>query len=329
MAAGLPVLRFGVLGAARVVPYGLVQPARATAGIEVRAIASRSLARAQALAAAEGIPQAFGSYESLLDSTEIDAVYLALPPALHARWTRLALDAGKHVLCEKPLAPTASLAASLVHYARARRLVLQEGMHVQFFAALRRQRELATSGAFGRIRRIESCCRFPALPVAADDFRLRFELGGGAGLDLGCYAVSVLRHIANEEPEVIATEHRCETRDVDCWMRATLRLPSGADAVAECGFKGPYTPRFGVTVTCERGSIAWDQQGLVCTRDGYTTREPMPPTWTYQRQLQIFAARTRGAATDAWPLDDAVATARVLDAMYARAGLAPRAAEDA
>ena len=113
-----PMVRFGVLGTARVVSYGLLAPARETLGVEVRGIASRTLQKAEEFAAIYGIKQGFGSYEALLKSRDIDAVYIALPPALHYDWARRAIEAGKHVLCEKPLAENAQLAQELMLSAR-------------------------------------------------------------------------------------------------------------------------------------------------------------------------------------------------------------------
>jgi predicted dehydrogenase len=320
----VPVVRFGILGAARVAPYGLIQPARGTEGVRVHAIASRTLTKAQAFAAAHKIPTAYGSYQALLADPAIDAVYVALPPSLHAEWTCRALTAGKHVLCEKPLALNADQAAEVVATARRSNRVALEAMHFLYLDTLREQRRLVASGEFGRLLRVESCVRFSEIVYAAGDFRLSYALGGGAGSDLGGCAVACLRRVSGEEPEVIATRYRIQTPQVDSWMQSTLRLPSGAEAIAECGLKGPYRPRFGVTVTCERGTIAWDEDGLVCTRDGHVTKRKLPGSWTYQLQLEAFVRRLRGQPSAAPPMEDAIATARVVDAMYDRAGLARR-----
>ena len=96
------------------------------------------------------------------------------------------------------------------------------------------------------------------MPMAKDDFRLRFELGGGAALDLGCYAVSCLRYMAGEEPEILSVRHKCSSPQVDRWMRATLQFPSGVEGAVEFGFRGFYAPRVRVVVTCENGWIKWD-----------------------------------------------------------------------
>jgi len=220
------MIRFGVLGTARVAPYALLAPAKEMQDVEVSGIASRTLQKAEEFAARHGIPRSFGSYDALLESAEIDAVYVALPPALHYEWARRAIEAGKHVLCEKPLAENAQRAQELTLFAKQHGRVLVEGMHMRYLDRLHRQRELVASGDLGRLVRIESCLRTPYMRMAKDDFRLRFELGGGAALDLGCYAVSNLRYLAGEEPEVLSVRHKCSSPEVDRWMRATLRFPS-------------------------------------------------------------------------------------------------------
>src|SRR5271165_3549238 len=160
------MIRFGVLGTGRAVPHGLLAPAKETPGVAVSAIASRTPQKAEAFAARHGIPRGFGSYETLLESTDIDAVYIALPPALHFDWARRAMEAGKHVLCEKPLAENAQLAQELALCARRNGRVLVEAMHLRYLDLLHRQRELAAGGAFGKVLRIESCFRTPYMRMA-------------------------------------------------------------------------------------------------------------------------------------------------------------------
>jgi predicted dehydrogenase len=318
------IIRFGVLGTARVVSYGLLAPAREIPGVNVIGIASRTLQKAKDYAAAHGIQHGFGSYEALLEYSDIDAVYVALPTALHYQWARRAMEAGKHVLCEKPLAANAQLAQELADCARQHNRVLVEGMHLPYSAQLRRQRDLIASGEFGRLLRIESCFRATFARMAKDDFRQSFELGGGATLDLGCYAVSCLRYLAREEPEVLSARCKCLSPQVDRWMRAECRFPSGVEGVAECGFRGFYTPRAGVAVTCERGSIKWGGRGLVYNKNGKAVEEQIAPTPTFRLQLESFAKSIRGEKSDALSLDESLLTARLLDSMYSKAGLAIR-----
>jgi predicted dehydrogenase len=321
------MIRIGVLGTARVVPYGLLAPAKETPGVEVTAVASRTPQKAEAFAARHGIQRGFGCYEALLESRDIDAVYIALPPALHFDWARRAIEAGKHVLCEKPLAANAQLAQELVLSAKRHGRVLVEVMHLRYLDMLHRQRELAAGGEFGKVLRIESCIRKPYMRMAKDDFRLRFELGGGAALDLGCYAVSCLRYMAGEEPEVLSVRHKCSSPQIDRWMRAMLRFPSGVEGLTEFGFRGFYAPRLGVVVTCEDGWIKWDGKAKTLVhakKNGKLNHESIPENSTSQLQLEAFVKSIRGEKSNALPPEDAVLTARVLDAMYEKAGLALR-----
>ena len=320
----MSMISIGVLGAARIVPHGLLQPAKETPGVHVTGIASRTPQKAAEFAARYGIQRAFDSYEALLESKDIDAVYIALPPSLHYDWARRAIEAGKHVLCEKPLAENAQRAQELMLFARQHDRILVEAMHMRYFERVRRQRELVAGGELGRLLRIEASFLTPYVRMAKNDFRLSFELGGGAALDVGCYAVSCLRYIAGEEPEILSVRHKCSSPQIDRWMHATLRFPSGAEGVAQFGFRGFYLPRGGVVVTCEKGSIKWDGKGVVVQKNGNLTRESLPTTSTHQLQLEAFVKSIRGEESNAPPPDDAVLTARVLDAMYEKAGLALR-----
>lgn len=320
----IPVLRMGVLGTGRVVSYGLVEPAQNVPGLRVEAIASRSLERAQAFAAAQNIPRSFGSYQALLDDEGIDAVYIALPTALHSEWVRRALEAGKHVLCEKPLTANWQVAQELVTLAGTKQRVLLEGMHIRYSQKLKKQRELLAGGEFGRILRIDSCFRLPKTPNFNEDFRSKFELGGGAAMDIGCYAVTCLRYLAGGEPQIQSVSYRRSSPQVDRWMRAECQLPDGVKGSIECGLRGWYSWRCGVTVKCERGWIKWEGDWLAYKLNGRKGQDPTPYGTTLQIQLQAFVDSIQGRPSLALPPDDAVANARVLDAMYAGAGLAPR-----
>jgi predicted dehydrogenase len=321
------MIRFGALGTARVVPYGLLGPAKETKGVEVIGVASRIPQKAEEFAARHGIERGFGSYEALVESPDIDAVYIALPPALHFEWARRAIEAGKHVLCEKPLAENAQLAEQLMLLAKQRGVVLVEGMHIRYLDRLHRHRELVTGGGLGRLLRIESYLRTPFMRVPKDDFRFSFDLGGGAALDIGCYAVSCLRYIAGEEPEVLAVEHKRIGQQIDRWMRGMLRFPSGAEGLVEFGFRGFYTPRSRVVTTCENGWAKWDNHDLVHAKNGGNeVRESFPRQSTFKLQLEEFAKSVRGEESNAPPPEDALLTARVLDAMYEKAGLPLRGA---
>jgi predicted dehydrogenase len=317
-------LRIGILGAARVAPCALIEPAHRVGGIAVVAVASRSLEKAQAFATSYAVPKTFDSYASLLADEEIDAVYVALPPSLHAEWTMRAFDHGKHVLCEKPMAMHAPQGEEMAARARASGCVLQEAMHTHFSRVFQRQRDLVRDGTLGRIVRIASTLRLPNVPMIDGDFRMQARLGGGAGMDLGCYAAAGLRYIAGEEPDVVDAMCRSRVPEIDDWMQASVVLPSGATGVIECGFHGEFAPRLAVEIDCERGTIRRGAGGLVVTRDGQASHEAVSLVNTYEQQLEAFVRQIRGEPSNAPAPEEAIRTARVLDAMYQRAGLAPR-----
>src|SRR5262245_9351028 len=181
-------VRWGVLGVAKINDRWLPSFARAR-NAELRAIASRDSARAQQAAQAANISRAYASYEALLQDPEIEAVYLPLPNALHAEWTRKAADAGKHVLCEKPLAPTAPEASELVAYCRTKGVRLLDGFMWPHHARTARLRQMIDSGTIGDIVSAAGTFTF-MLNLKAANIRLEPGMGGGSLLDVGCYPVA-------------------------------------------------------------------------------------------------------------------------------------------
>jgi len=193
-------VRFGILGAARIAPVAMVKPAAEETEAEVTAVAARDLERARRFAAKHKIPAAYGSYAQLLANPSIDAVYIAVPNGLHGRWTKAALTAGKHVLCEKPFAANAEEAASVAEAARRSGLVVMEAFHYRYHALTRRMLEILSSGELGGIIKMEAWLCFPLVP--ANDIRWDYELAGGTLMDAGCYTIHLLRTLAGAEPEV-------------------------------------------------------------------------------------------------------------------------------
>jgi xylose dehydrogenase (NAD/NADP) len=179
-------VRWGILGTARI-NERLLPAFRAAANADLQAIASRTPERAQAAAAAQGIPVAFDSYETLLNDAEIDAVYIPLPNTLHGEWSMKAAERGKHVLCEKPLAPTAAEAQRVVDFCRARQVVLMDGFMWPHNARTARLRHLLDSGAIGEVRRVNGAFTFRMPVLDPANIRVQPHLGGGSLLDIGCY----------------------------------------------------------------------------------------------------------------------------------------------
>ena len=180
-------LRWGILGVAKINERLLPGFAKA-ANVELRGIASRSLDKAQAAAKAAGIPHAYGSYEALLDDPAIDAVYNPLPNTLHAEWTRKAAERGKHVLCEKPLAPTAAEAQEVVAFCRTKKICLMDGFMWPHHPRTTALKKLLTEGKIGPVRRVGGTFTFQMGQLDPSNIRLQRALAGG------CLLLSGRRH---------------------------------------------------------------------------------------------------------------------------------------
>ncbi|MER7638171.1 Gfo/Idh/MocA family oxidoreductase [Streptomyces sp. NPDC126522] len=197
-------LRIGILGAASIAPSALIKPAQQHPRVAVTAVAARSRPRAEAFARKHDVPVVHPTYEALLADPQIDAVYVPLPNGLHADWMLRAIDAGKHVLCEKPFTANraeAERVAEAADAARARTgLVVMEAFHYRHHALAARMQEIVRSGELGELRRVEAEVCFP-LPRFSD-IRYDYGLAGGATMDAGCYSVHVARLLGGETPAV-------------------------------------------------------------------------------------------------------------------------------
>lgn len=224
-------LRIGILGAARIA-NAFVAGAKLSAHVEIVAIASRDAARAESFARAHGISRTL-SYEQLLAAPDIDAVYIPLPHHLHAPWSIAAARAGKHVLCEKPLALSEGEAVAMFEAADAAGVVLLEGYPYWYQPQMQEIERLITEGTIGQIQTIHAACGFTINNPG--DFRLDPHMGGGALLDSGCYAVSFVRQIMGTRPTRVTAVARWES-GVDQTLAATLEFSNGTIAQVSCSF---------------------------------------------------------------------------------------------
>ncbi len=322
-------LRIGVLGAARITPAALVEPARALPGVEVVAIAARDRARAIAFAAAHAIPEVHGSYEELVADPAVDAVYNPLPNALHGRWTIAAVEAGKHVLCEKPFTANADEAERVADAAERAGKVVMEAFHDSYHPLERRARELVAHGRVGAVRRID--VRMIAIVPPSDEVRYSFALGGGSVMDVGCYAIHQLRTIAGAEPVVERARVKLASPNVDRWARADLSLPAGVNARITCALWSATPPVSGIRVAGDEGTLLVpfpthpQMVGrIVLTRRGRPTVAKVAGGTTFSYQLRAFVDAVRGDGASLTAPADAVANMRVVDAVYRAAGLPER-----
>lgn len=326
-------LRIGTLGAARITPNALLRPALQVADVTVAAVAARDRAKAQAFAAQHGIPQVYDSYAALLADPTIDAIYNPLPNNLHAEWTIRALEAGKHVLCEKPLAANAAEAERMTETAEQTGLVLMEAFHTVYHPLATRMKAIIDSGELGQIRHID--VQFCTLMWRWWDIRLRYELAGGATMDLGCYAIRLLRFLTNAEPEVVRAQAQTSAPQLDRWMHADLRFPNAITGSFTCAFWSTKLIRITARVIGEAGEMyvlnpilpqLYHRLQVRTGAGSRTERHPGDSTYTYQ--LRAFVAAVQGKAPLLTDGRDGVANMRVIDAVYAKAGLKPRAKEE-
>jgi len=239
-------LRWGILGVAKINDR-LLPAFKLAANVDLRAIASRSLEKAQAAAKAAGIPKAHAGYEALLDDPNIDAVYIPLPNHLHDEWTRKAADRGKHVLCEKPLCPNAAQAADLVAYCKAKKICLMDGFMWPHHPRTALLRQFLDTQSIGPVRHITGCFTF-LLDLNPANIRLQSETGGGSLLDVGCYPVYGIRWAMQAEPVRVWASARME-QGVDLSLMGQLWFPDGRTASFDCGFTHPFRQWLEITGT--------------------------------------------------------------------------------
>jgi predicted dehydrogenase len=222
----LSVLRWGILSTANIAIEKVIPGMRSAKRAEVLGIASRDRARADSTARQLGIPRAYGSYEELLADPDIDAVYIPLPNHLHAQWAIAAARAGKHVLCEKPLAMSAADAQAIVDAGRQAGVVIMEAFMYRQHPSWVAVRELVASGRIGRLAAVDSW--FSYYLEDPTNIRNIREVGGGALYDIGCYTVNLSRMLFGEEPASVAsTIVRDPASGVDILTSALLVFPSG------------------------------------------------------------------------------------------------------
>ena len=258
-------LKWGVMGTANIARGVLIPAIQQSTFGTVEAIGSRDLERARSVAQSLGIGRAVGSYEALLNDPDIDAVYIALPNALHAEWTIRAAEAGKAVLCDKPLARSANDAARQIEACSKHGVSLMEGFMYRFHPQTRRVQEFIASGAIGQVREVRAHLSVNILRTFdASNIRYQAGLGGGALLDMGCYTVNISRMVFGSEPaRVVCSRHVDPTLGVDTSATGILEFAEGV-AMISCSFaadgQGTYTI-VGTEGTIEvpRGVIrSWD-----------------------------------------------------------------------
>jgi predicted dehydrogenase len=332
-------LRVGTLSTAQISVPALITPARQVPDVVVSAVAARDRERAGVFAAEHGIAVVHDSYAALIADPDIDAVYIPLPNSLHGRWTLAAIEAGKHVLCEKPFTSNASEAREVAAAASQAGVVVMEAMHYRYHRLAQimvgQLALIAGPEAHGAVRHIHCTVSFPL--AGLDDIACDYDLAGGATMDAGCYAIDCVRLLGPGQPEVVAALATEQSPGLDGSMYAFLRFPGGATAWLDVALTQGGKLRADVHVVGTHGQMRVQNFIHPYVRFRVTTKTPEraesvssdpgeSPETTYLGQLRAFAAAVlRGEPFPTTP-EHAIVTMELIDDIYRAAGLPLRPA---
>ncbi|MCP4304132.1 MAG: Gfo/Idh/MocA family oxidoreductase [bacterium] len=328
-------VRFGILGTGLIAQNHVIPALHGAARCDLVAIASRTVQKAQDVATTFSIPKAYGSYDELLADPEIDAVYLPLPNDLHVPWTKRAADAGKHVLCEKPIALTSAEAEGLAAHCADRNIIAMEAFMYRFHPAWTAVRGLIADGAIGKLTDVGIWFSFRT--TRAGDYRLDYNAGGGALYDVGCYAVNASRMLLGDEPDnVLGVGRRDPETGVDLTFSGILDY-GDAHATFTCSME--QEPRHDIII---HGSGGWIviADPFNCPPEVATTvtigtggdHHPhasnieiltVPTANQYGLQATALADAILSGGPSPLPLEDSIANMRLLERLFAAAGIQP------
>jgi len=321
----MQTLRWGVLSTANIGRTKVIPAIQTSKHGKVVAICSRNLASARAAADELGIERAYGSYEELLADPNIDAIYNPLPNHLHVPWTIKALEAGKHVLCEKPLGLNTADVANLVDTAaQYPHLKVMEAFMYRFHPQWQRAHQLVTNGSIGQLRTIHS--HFSYNNREPENIRNNLDMGGGALMDIGCYSISLSRHLFQSEPlRVLGHITPYPGYEVDCIVSGVMEFADGsATFTASTKIEGQQY----VNASGEAGSlfipvpfspVADTETSMRITRDHQSELLTIESSDHYREMADAFARSIFDNKPVPTPLDDALANMKVIDAIFASA----------
>jgi predicted dehydrogenase len=320
-------IRWGVLGNATVARTCVIPAIQKSRNGLVHALATRRPEIADLLAAENHIERIYDRYEALLEDPAIDAVYIPLPNHLHLPWTLRALSAGKHVLCEKPIACTAQEAHEMADAIGRGNLFLMEAFMYRFHPRSRQIKQWVSEGRIGEPRLVRSAfCFHMAQEIleAGDNVRLRAGMGGGALLDVGCYSVSVARWMMGAEPTQVQAQAIYHDTGVDVHVVGTLQFPGGGLATLEASFISALQQTFSVVGTGgaidlpHDAFIPWQKNAEYILRgqDQETgCKHVVPGADEYQLMVEHFSDAVLGNAKLDFLFEDSIANMKVLDAL--------------
>lgn len=321
------MLNIGLLGASWIAPQAIIDPASIVHGTRIAAVAARDLDKAQPYADIYAIPMAYGSYDELLADANLDAIYISLPPAYHAVWAIKALQAGKHVICEKPTAMTLAEAKAMVSAANASGKRLIEAFHSRYHPAFLTCMDWIQSGAIGDVKSMTAHFGV-GFPDDGIKNQYRPELGGGTIMDMGCYPLHWVRQLAGDVISDAVVETTLAASGVDLTMRSQLTFKNGITAEISSSMH-PDTP-FGASlhITGTDGIISFENPlvphrdgALSMTVDGVTTSAGVSTVTTYCYQLQAIVNALQSGETLPTEAQGLIDQQADIDRLYHAAGL--------
>ncbi|MBZ9811297.1 Gfo/Idh/MocA family protein [Mesorhizobium sp. ESP-6-2] len=321
------MLRIGLLGAARVTPMAMVEPVARRNDVCLVAVASARPDSARAFAAAHNIPRFYDRYEDLIADADVDLIYNALAPQNHAQFSIVALEAGKHVLCEKPFAMSAAEARLMVAASQAHGRRLIEGFHDRYHPVFDYQAELIASGRLGRILSLRAVFNH-AIGHDKVEFRHIKEFGGGALMDLGCYPVHWCRSFLGEEPIVETAVCKMSDVDVDEETTASLIFPSGVTAEIETRMTQPWNMHARFEILAERGRVTLIN--CLVPHKGHSIHELIDGDFreftiagdtSFDYQLEAVVSAINNGTPLPTEGDDPIGNMAAIDSIYAAAGV--------
>jgi D-xylose 1-dehydrogenase (NADP+, D-xylono-1,5-lactone-forming) len=315
-------IRWGIMGCASIARRTLIPAIQGASNGTLLGIASRDPRKAKEWAARFDIPKAYAGYQALLNDPDIDAVYIPLPNHLHAEWTVRSAAAGKHVLCEKPMAMNAAEAARMIRAADRAGVVLMEAFMYRFHPQIDKALRLIRSGAVGEVRAVHAAFSFP-FKGAPEDYRWRPETGGGALYDVGCYPVSAARLFYGAEPSAVFARARFHPElRVDMTTSLILEFPGDRFASIDCSFETQFQSRLEVVGSDGRlwmdrafSAKLFDVEIRIVNED--TIRAfPVRSTNQYTLMIEHFGRSARSGKPVRYPASDALRNMTVIDAAF-------------
>ena len=321
-------IRWGVLSVANIAVKRVIPAILASKSEKLVAVASRNIARAREVFAHLPELRLYGEYESLLLDPEIDAVYIPLPNSLHAEWTIRALEAGKHVLCEKPLAVTAEQGMTVVEAAQASGKLLMEAFMYRFHPQTVWALEQAQAGRIGNIKLVRSSFSFNILlPPRSRDIRLQAALAGGSLMDVGCYPINFCRAVYGHPPSTVAARVSAPgPREVELAASAVLDFGGGRFGLIDSSFEIPTRQVSEIigdqgTITIPVPFVPGDADTeVVLSIEGQIIHQRITHVDQYRLEVEHFGTCIRTGAQPALSLTETIDNLRTIEAIYQSAG---------